>query len=155
VTQAHLGPWLIPGLNERLIELHALSGADQLSMQVIAEKLSKEFGVVLTKNSVIGRSHRLRLELRDNVPFVRKKVTPMPKRKYHRVDTPIAPVLEPRCEEIGISIYQLRDDDCHWPLGEMLDYPPFRYCGKASLFGRPYCKGHSRIAYNMPRERWA
>ena len=146
--------WSIPGITQRLIELHALGGADHMTMGQIAEKLSAEFKVELTKNSVIGRSHRLKLELRDNVPFVRRKATPMPKRKY-RVDAPIPPLEAERLPEINVlTIYQLTHGDCHWPLGEMLDYPPFLYCGQVAIEGRPYCAAHCRKAYNAPNMRW-
>ena len=142
--------WSLPGITQRLIELHALGGADHLTMGQIAEKLSAEFKVELTKNSVIGRSHRLKLELRDNVPFVRRKATPMPKRKYHRVDAPIPPVVAAPRHEGLITIYQLRDGvDCKWPIGD-----PALFCGKQQLDGRPYCIEHVRVAYNAPGKRW-
>jgi GcrA cell cycle regulator len=139
-------------MTERLRELHALSGADYLTTSQIAEKLAAEFKVGITKNSVIGRSHRLKLELRDNVPFVRRKATSMQKRKYHRVDAPIVPV-EAIVKVSGqpITIYQLRDYvDCKWPFG---DNPPFLYCGKQQLEGRPYCLDHCSMAYNGPGRR--
>jgi hypothetical protein len=139
--------WSLPGINERLIELHALSGADYMTTSEIAQKLSAEFKVEITKNSVIGRSHRLGLELRDNVPFERRKATPMPKRSHTKVDAPIAAVLEPRCEDAGISIYQLREGDCHWPLGEVEDRPPFTYCGAPAEIGRSYCWDHFNRAH--------
>jgi len=154
MTPTSFGPWSLPGITQRLIELHGLSGVEQLSMEAIAQKLSKEFAVELTKNAVIGRSHRLRLELRDNVPFTRKKVERKMK-PNRRVDAPIPP-LEPTIKsgDETLTIYQLRDGDCHWPLGEMQDLPPFQFCGKESLFGRPYCQSHSRIAYNAPGKVW-
>jgi GcrA cell cycle regulator len=154
MTPTNHGPWSLPGITQRLIELHGLSGVEQLSMEAIAQKLSKEFAVQLTKNAVIGRSHRLRLELRDNVPFVRKKV----ERKMtprRRVDAPIPPLdAIVKVNDETLTLYQLGDGDCHWPLGEMQDLPPFQYCGKEALFGRPYCQSHSRIAYNTPGKVW-
>jgi hypothetical protein len=154
MTPTNHGPWSLPGITQRLIELHALTGVEQLSMEAIAQKLSKEFDVVLTRNAVIGRSHRLRLEMRDNVPFARKKVVKM--KPNRRVDAPIPPLeATVKVNDETLTIYQLGDGDCHWPLGEMQDLPPFQFCGKEALFGRPYCQSHSKIAYNAPRERWA
>ena len=154
MTPSHRGLWLMPGLNERLAELHALDGVDHMTMSEIAKTLSIEFGLELSKNAVIGRSYRLKLELRDNVPFTRKQVEK--KMRPRRVDAPIPPpepTVTPADETL--TIYQLAEGDCHWPLGEMTDRPPFRYCGQASLFGRPNCKGHSRVACNVPRVEWA
>ena len=145
------GPWLTQGITERLTELHALTGADYLTMEAIAAKLSAEFDVKLTKNSIVGRSRRLRLELRESVPFMRRKVTTMPKRSYHRVDAPIAPLIEPRCEDVGLTIYQLREGDCKWPLDPVEAYPPFTYCGKAAEIGRAYCWHHHNRAHTNAR----
>jgi hypothetical protein len=147
-TVAHSIWELTPGLTDRLIELHALSGVDQLSMQAIAAKLSAEFKVELTKNSVIGRSHRLKLELRDNVPFVRKNVEKKmtPRRK---VDAPIPPPLEPRCEDAGLTIYQLGYGDCRWIREGVESYPPYTYCGKPAVTeGASYCRAHYKRAHN-------
>jgi hypothetical protein len=146
--------WSIPGITARLTELHALSGVEQLSMEAIAQKLSKEFDVVLTKNSVIGRSHRLKLELRDHVPFVRKKVE-RKKMTPRRVDAPIPPPIEPRCEDAGLTIYQLGYGDCRWIREGVEAYPPYTYCGKPAVTeGASYCRAHYGRAYNTPGKRW-
>jgi GcrA cell cycle regulator len=35
---------------------------------------------------------------------------------------------------------------CRWPIGDP-DCTDFTFCGRASEGGRPYCEGHSRLAY--------
>ena len=147
---------VIPGLSQRLIELHALTGARMLSMGQIAEKLNAEFHTEITRNAVIGRCRRIGLTGR--IPGTpRSKKVRAPKRVASKPDAPIAPirlrqVASPdavkRRRNESLSIYQLREDDCHWPLGAVDDYPPFQYCGKPSLFGRPYCPVHHKRAHN-------
>lgn len=67
----------------------------------------------------------------------------------------------------GISITDLTDRNCHWPLGDPRD-PDFEFCGKPAALknafrraGRktdtdvfsPYCLGHCLIAYRPPEDR--
>ena len=152
--------WLKPGLTERLIELHALGGAQQLSMSQMAEKLNSEFGTHLTRNAIVGRCHRLNLPPREapikrTYPQPRRKPGPKPMRIV-RIDAPIMPrEAEKLPEGNALTIYQLGYGDCRWPLGEAMARPPFLYCGHAAIDGRPYCAAHCRRAYNAPQVRWA
>ena len=50
--------WLKPGLSERLAELHRLN---QSSFLEIAETLSAEFNIKVSRNAVIGRAKRMHL----------------------------------------------------------------------------------------------
>jgi GcrA cell cycle regulator len=48
----------------------------------------------------------------------------------------------------GITIVDLTERTCHWPLGDPGDLQTFRYCGaKKSLDAGPYCRAHRKIAY--------
>jgi len=146
-------PWLIRGITERLIELHALSGKQQLSMHRIAEKLNAEFAVRLTRNSIIGRSRRLSLAPRPSgTPRVE---TPAPRRRPSRgVDAPIQPPPASRHTGRGLTIYQLRDGDCKWPLDPVHAYPPFTFCGESAEIGQPYCWHHYQRGHVVPRKTW-
>jgi hypothetical protein len=148
------GLWeTMPGLVQRLMELHALAGVQQMSMAAIAGKLSREFNVTISKNAVIGKSRRLRLPPRpQGATILTRKPEPKRVRKVHIA--PIAPPIAPRCEGAGLTIYQLRDGDCHWPLGATEDRPPFAYCGEPSDIGRPYCVTHYQRGHIAPRKVW-
>jgi hypothetical protein len=151
-------PWLIPGINARLIELHAMSGAEQHSMAGIAGRLSREFNVSITKNAIIGRSHRLLLPPRpQGATVLTRKPEPKKVRKERRrVDAPIAPPIVPRCESTtGLTIYQLREGDCHWPLGPVEARPPYAYCGEYAEIGQPYCLNHYQRGHIAPRKTWS
>lgn len=47
--------------------------------------------------------------------------------------------------EIGVSINELEEDMCRWPIGD-------RYCGAKKVRGA-YCAAHARIGYTASRER--
>jgi GcrA cell cycle regulator len=152
-----LGPWLIPGINERLRELHARDGSAALSMSMIAAKLNEEFGLHLTRNSIVGRCHRLRLPARPTPIIPRKKPGPKPMRIV-KVDTPIIPeiAVAPPSEArvAGLTIYQTGYDDCKWPVSDDNRGITEFYCGAPAIEGRPYCGAHCRRAYNTPRMSW-
>jgi GcrA cell cycle regulator len=145
-------PWHKADLNQRLTELHALTGKEALSMRQITARLNAEFKTEFTRNAIIGRSRRLGLPARPQ---------PIPTRSYptkqivlvgHSSYPPIVPIEARRpTRRDSLNILQLRDGDCHWPLGEMDDRPPFQYCGKPALFGFPYCLEHHRIAHHGVR----
>ena len=45
----------------------------------------------------------------------------------------------------GPTIFELRHDDCRWPLGALHDAVRF-FCGAPALVGRPYCSEHHKLA---------
>ena len=151
MTPTNPGPWLIPGLSSRMIDLHALTGAKALTMGEIAQKLSFEFEIELTRNAVIGRCRRLGLAARPS-PLPQKKLRSKPV----RVDAPIAPVEAERLpEDNALTIYQLDSDTCKFFLGKIEDYPPYLYCGKQVLReGVPWCPEHYARCHVKARLEW-
>ena len=151
-------PWTLPNINQRLRELHALKGADELSMTEIAERLNREFKTNLSRNSIIGRCHRINLARRAavfNVHHAKRKAEKMiPLNKRVRVDAPIVPEMPVADPAAGLTILQLRSDTCRWPLGDLMtSRPPYLFCGKASIFDRPYCPAHHDLACGRPIAR--
>jgi GcrA cell cycle regulator len=133
--------WLDPRLDKRLIELHASEGDDQLVMRQIAALLNKEFGTMLTRNSVIGRSHRLGLQKRPSPPPPRS----MP--KLPPAETEAEAPTVPKTPE-GVTF--LRNRGCWWPYGE-LDEKAELFCGRPKREGTPWCSTHYKKAYNERR----
>ncbi len=89
-----------------------------------ANEIAQELGDV-TRNAVIGKAHRLGLSGR-----------PSPIRKKSK----------------GVSILDLTERMCKWPIGDPKS-PDFRFCGKPSLPGKPYCGEHCAIAYQSPNKK--
>ena len=150
------GPWeSTPGLTARMVELHAMTGEQYLSASDIARMLSREFNVTLTRNSVIGRSHRMNLPVRGGPPGRKRKQTEarpkMVKIRSH-VDAPIPPVMaEPPGPQAGLTIYQTGYGDCRWILEPPEAYPPYTYCGAETAEGRSYCPDHYRVTHFRAR----
>lgn len=52
----------------------------------------------------------------------------------------------------NLTLVQLNDRTCKWPLGDPLS-PDFRFCGNHSNDASPYCLYHARIAFQPVSER--
>jgi len=53
----------------------------------------------------------------------------------------------------NVTIMELRESMCRWPVGDPSS-SEFRYCGgKAPIGEGPYCKHHSRMAYQPVQDR--
>jgi hypothetical protein len=160
------GPWLTPGIAERLVELHALTGMETMSMGEIAAKLTFEFDKLVTRNAVIGRCQRECLPSRPQgqivrIPKKRKSRKRSPRRRV--IVEPIAPaVANEWLTQVNpstgrpLTIYELNDRNCHFPLGEIEDRPPFFYCGKPAVCeGCAWCPEHYARTHVVTREMWA
>jgi hypothetical protein len=125
----------------------ALHKGGQRSFAQIAEMLSREFGIKLSKNACIGKGRRLGLELRP-------RYLPTPRAKPKRLEPPaeVVPVVRPAwtvstpvlSDGNRITIYQLKRGVCHFPFG---DKPPYAYCGNTTTRHSPWCPHHERMIY--------
>ncbi len=52
----------------------------------------------------------------------------------------------------NLTLVQLTERTCKWPLGDPLS-PDFRFCGNHSNDSSPYCQYHARIAFQPASER--
>jgi GcrA cell cycle regulator len=60
-------------------------------------------------------------------------------------------VVVPICEPV--TIMELRESMCRWPIGDPTR-SEFRFCGAKKLPGQgPYCSCHAGIAYHGPSDR--
>jgi len=154
------------------VELLKKLWSDGLSASQIAAELGG-----ISRNSVIGKVHRLGLSGRAKNPSV--SVPRQRKPRSHgtlmriarpgiRGNTALAPLhsygpeLEPEPEPelienivpIGqrCSILELTECKCHWPIGDPSS-SDFFFCGGKTIEGLPYCGYHSRIAYQPAADR--
>jgi GcrA cell cycle regulator len=147
--------------NDRVEQLKKL-WADGLSASQIAAELGS-----LSRNSVIGKVHRLGLAGRPKRP-----AGTMPRRRKPRSQGTTMRIVRPAirgntaerhaCEPqfgpepelienvipIGqrCSTLELSEGKCRWPIGEP-GTPDFFFCGGKTIEGLPYCGYHARIAY--------
>jgi GcrA cell cycle regulator len=137
-----------------------------------ASQIAAELGNV-TRNAVIGKVHRLGLSGRAKSPAAtaprQRKPRPAPhmmrvSRPVSRGNTALAHAFEFEIEPDPIaydnvvpmsqrlSLLELNEATCHWPVGDPAS-PDFFFCGGKALSGLPYCVQHSRIAYQPAADR--
>ena len=94
-------------------------------------EIAKKLG--LSKNSIIGKVHRLNLETRPSpIKLNPKKIVKKSKPVVHKQ------------ERVGIM--ELKLNTCRWPVGDPTD-DDFHFCGKNTVMGKPYCAQHCAMAY--------
>lgn len=140
----------------------------------------KTFGYIattlhLSRNSVIGKAHRLGLRYSPEQQAVRRS-NPRPRRKRTQAEgasnshigrrlTGIAAQhalqrivdelpteirdLPPDQSPFACTLLELTDDTCRWPIGDA----PYTFCGDKSFEGASYCCRHARIAYRPAASR--
>jgi hypothetical protein len=142
---------------DRMAQLRALHRNDKLSFDTIAEILSEDFGVTLTKNACIGKARRMGLPERKHT---KRKVFRGDKRRRHitlvasapaPIEVEVVPCVLPRwkvmvneapAERGKLTLMQLDGNKCHWPSGDRV---PYLFCG-APTAGKTYCAYHTGIS---------
>jgi GcrA cell cycle regulator len=137
-----------------------------------ASQIAAELGNV-TRNAVIGKVHRLGLSGRAKSPSSaaprQRKARPAQhmmrvSRPVSRGNTALAHAFEVEMEPDPIaydnvvpmsqrlSLLELNEATCHWPIGDPSS-SEFFFCGGKALQSLPYCAHHSRIAYQPASDR--
>lgn len=145
-----------------------------------ASRIAAELAGGVTRNAVIGKVHRLGLSGRVKAAATAPARTrptakpttasgrPVPQRgpalpmrgnlavalqaramtaPQRAPDAVVVPMTE------AVTIMELRESMCRWPVGDPSS-PEFRYCGgKAPIGDGPYCAYHSRMAYQPMQDR--
>ena len=111
-------------------------------------KSASEIGKILgvSKNSVVGKAHRLKLKSRPSpirrTAFAKpkslvRKEPPKPQPEVRNEPTPLPP---PR------QVAGVKGPKCLWPIGDPGD-PDFHFCEAPAVVGKPYCGEHCARAY--------
>ena len=161
--------------DERIERLKKLWG-DGLS----ASQIAAELGGV-TRNAVIGKVHRLQLSGRVKVASPAqqrsRKPAPVVAARPAAARSAVRTVMSTRgnlavvqtvemeepvpyraAEEVvvpisrRISIMELRESTCRWPIGDPLT-PEFVFCGGDCDPAKPYCTAHAQVAFQPSFER--
>ena len=148
---------------EDRVEILSTLWAEGLSASQIATKLG---GV--TRNAVIGKVHRLGLSGRvkpkrkAKAPTARTTTTPRKRQPVRRrvapkpAPAPTPAPLEAKRLPSGefATILTITESLCKWPIGDPTS-ADFRFCGRGTDKGEPYCKSHAQLAYQPSRRRVA
>jgi len=107
-----------------------------------------------TRNAVIGKAHRLKLEARS---ISKKPITKTNTEKENTGETKNqklgrkarfkALLLDKNFEpENPTKLEDLTNENCRWPLGEKME-PASLFCGRKTIEKFPYCKLHLLYAF--------
>lgn len=112
-----------------------------------AGKIAYEMDI--TRNSVIGKAHRMGLTA-DDKPDIIIGLTGEERKHQQlrhpgpRVSRPLpAPPSVPP-DSLDLRLEELTSKTCKYPYG---DRAPYLFCGSTSMDGSPYCGFHSALAY--------
>lgn len=129
-----------------------------------AAQIAKQLGGV-TRNSVIGKVHRLGLtdagRATPSRPARLAAARVPPAARVHRATiapprpprpAPLPPIDLDKIETIGVPINKLERHACRWPIGDPLS-DTFGFCGRKAGDEGPYCVEHARVAYQPIKRR--
>jgi GcrA cell cycle regulator len=114
----------------------------------------------VSRNAVIGKLSRLNLTHQKNGDARRParkdaaeghRPRTEPRRQYQarlasRAEPQPAVDDEPIHNGLCCSLLELSDERCRWPISTP-GAEDFCFCGNPPVEGRPYCAGHTRLAY--------
>lgn len=119
------------------------SWADGLSASQCADELYQKFGAMPTRNAIIGKVHRLGLEGRKKIAFIRyaKPKSSRPRKPPTFQSPPMAII--PTCEPVTFD--QLNNNHCRYiTSGEGRDA---LFCGADKEPGISYCSHHAQLCF--------
>jgi GcrA cell cycle regulator len=161
-------------VQDRRDEIRAYIKANYLTQS--NAQIAAVFGV--TKNTIVGHLSRMKLHgkrngtprrpqnhrKRDAEAAARRAAKPLKPKPTHRgkdTNTPrmathppaTAPLHVEPTAATNITIMELTDTTCRWPLG-MPKTPEFLYCGARAdnIHGQPYCGYHTRCSIEPRRK---
>lgn len=106
-------------------------------------EIGRRLGV--TKNSVVGKVHRLSLKKRQS-PIRHAGSAGTTQSKKAKKVVAQAETSPPRSGGDVVRLEQLTAAMCCWPEGEP-GTPDFHFCGKSAAPDKPYCEAHCARAY--------
>ncbi len=139
-----------------------------------ASEIAAEMGEGLTRNAIIGKSHRLglvwnkkpsvdpvalaerrlkRLEVKRNWERKARNTSGEirgPRIKLRDIVPPVQDHAIPT--EQRKTLMELERHHCRWPVGEVGD-PGFFFCGGTQEEGKPYCAGHCSVGFHQSKRQ--
>lgn len=127
---------------------------------ITTNDIAKELG--LSKNSVVGKVHRLNLDSRPS-PIKKKEEEKNILEEGEKALSSDTTVKQPvhgfktsenlsstdQNKNTCIKLSELDSHTCRWPIGDPKD-DNFCFCGKKVRAGQTYCDEHAAIAYVKP-----
>ena len=159
--------------DEKYDRMRALIG-EGCSASTVALMLNKEFGDFVSRNAVIGKAHRTKIEFTSlrggqNGSHQPRKIThtPAPERSgrmifnksappnghaHHPPSMPMPVMGSEAAAARPVTLFELTLFTCRWPLGDTME-PATLFCGAGCRAEHPYCAAHLRKAYQIQPKR--
>ena len=123
-------------------------------------QIASMLGGNTTRNAVIGKAHRLKLEARTSSKKSEVKINTeknnSPEIKTQKLGRKArfkALLLDKNFEkENPIKFYEITDKTCRWPIGHPHE-SSFYFCGRTPMEKFPYCKLHVLYAFQAKNEK--
>jgi GcrA cell cycle regulator len=152
----------VKGLTDRLVTLHT---AKQHSTRELANALSEEFHVAISRNAVIGKLRRMGLtqdpKLKTKRPPKKRKAKTQPAPKVNLPSPKRSGIVSPPSFPkpppgpvlgLSIALHELKRSMCRYPSGHA---PPYSFCGLKIEPGCAYCPAHCRLSRPPPQQQKA
>jgi hypothetical protein len=123
-----------------------------MSFLQAADRINQTFGTDYSRNSAIGRSHRLKLEPKnrpgyhDGVRVLKPKSHARPRRAKC-----MAPK-EPEPEPEPVTFAELKPHHCRAVVSDKTDEHPMLFCGARRMRNSPWCPKHYKLFTTTPRK---
>ncbi len=122
-----------------------------------ASEIAKRLGESVTRNSVIGKAHRLKLAARapskqsENPEKQDTASNPNKQRGHINKKSRFRSLLLDKSfpAENPKKLEQLGDKNCRWPSQHHPDEEGFYFCGRPPVEGFSYCKLHVLLAFQV------
>jgi hypothetical protein len=137
--------WLTQLLDQRLIELHKLTGPDELSFTEIAWRLNDEFSMHMSRNAVIGRANRMHLPARPTFKRNGRPVKVVAKKLAVTFVKKIKPKPAAPAKPRNLSLLQLQHHDCRYATAGA--EAPYLYCGNPVVETTSWCPIHFKLVH--------
>ena len=104
----------------------------------------------ITRNSVIGRIHRLRQK--GQMPLLVRPLSqrPLPPREPPAIPAPAVPAA---ADGRPVALFDLASWHCRWVVAEAERSTPAMFCGRPKHLDHVYCLAHCRLAYKERSRR--
>lgn len=115
------------------------------SSAIIARELSHRTGLHFTRNSIIGKMHRLKMEKRNSNSHVNLRKPYLNGHKRKSSKQPATTIVLPIDVPLMLSIVEVGPKQCRWPCTPS-DAPLILFCGHPTERGS-WCALHCRTGY--------
>ena len=119
----------------------------------VALRINQETGSSFTRDAIIGKIWRDKLDQTGRVTIKPGKATAGPRKPHVKVWKPKSTIPTPQpvdvsreTQPLNLTIQELNDHHCRFPYGNSA---PFLFCGQPTVGEGAWCRYHCTVVYNQ------